>query len=1037
MDIKLLALLVLLSFSLQLNAQPSPPHFHHFRLKNATDQDALLEFKVGITNDPNNSLHNWNPSILPLCNWRGVACSSRRQRVTALNLTGMGLQGSISPFLGNLSFLRLLDLSYNTFHGQIPYQLGNLFRLRKLRLDNNEMEGTIPSSMAACGHLQLLFLSFNHLTGSIPSELSLLTNLEVLRLGYNNLTGTIPAFLANISSLVELKLSGNILHGHIPHDLGLLTQLKVITLAGNQLTGQIPTSISKLASLEELYLWGNQLSGRIPNSLYNCTQLQILQLSQNQLSGIVPMELATLPRLQWLSLFSNQLVSGSTTTLPILTALTNCSLLQHIALHDNHLTGTLPSSIGQLSNKLTYLSLGTNLIGGKLPQQIGNLTNLTVLSLEVNLFIGPIPSALCTLEQLQILYMGGNKFEGSIPTEIGQLTSLGLLSLDQTTLSGQIPHSLGHLPQLRRLYLDGNQLSGNIPASLGDCRTLELLDLSYNRLTGNIPLQVAALPNLAFYFNLSNNLLQGALPLGINKMMMVQAIDISANRLTGVIPSTLGSCIALEYLDLSWNTLEGPIPVSLGELQNLQAMDFFSNKLSGTIPTSLEKLKLLRQLNFSNNNLTGQVPRRGIFTNLSAAALKPGNPGLCGQWIAGLPECPALISHKHSSLPRKVIFPVVGIIAFLIICCLLVGFLWRRNRMRHSIKKILSIKVGPRVITYDELMTATQGFHEANLVGVGSFGRVYKGILNDGTLVVVKVLNMQNEEARMMFNTECKVLRRVRHRNVIKIITSCSNLDFTALVLPFMANGSLDKCLYSDGDECGLNLTQRLKIAVDIAQGMAFLHHHNFVQVVHCDLKPSNVLLDEEMAGRVADFGIARLTCGNSMDSFTSSLALGGSVGYIAPEYGMGGRPSTKGDVYSYGVLLLELLTRRRPTDDMFVEGLNVQKWVTGHFPNRMAEVVDNNLLSVSVESEDSRSRVIKCASELIRVGLACTQDSPRERPTMGDVVERMEIIRAEFSGNPVRASAFGWDISALSASTSAVGSLEVGQSESQASSTL
>eukprot|EP01018_Ginkgo_biloba_P016787 Gb_27632 [translate_table: standard] len=817
MDIKLLALLVLLSCSLQINAYPS-------RLNNVTDQDALLELKAGITNDPNNSLHNWNPSILPLCNWRGVACSSRRQRVTALNLTGMGLQGSISPFLGNLSFLRLLDLSVNTFHGHIPYQLGNLVRLRKLRTQQS-------NRYHPC----------------------------------------------HISSLVDLNLPENRLHGTIPVELGMLSQLNT-------------------------------------------------------------------------------------------------------------------------------LHLGTN-----------NLREL-----------------LHSLQKLETFYMGGNTFEGAIPTEIGHLQSLGHLSLDQNMLSGQIPQSLGLLPQLRRFYLDGNQLSGNIPPSLGECRTLELLDLSYNRLTGNIPLQVAALPNLAFYFNLSNNLLQGALPLEIANMMMVQAIDISANRLTGVIPSTLGSCIALEYLNLSWNTLEGPIPVSLGELQNLHAMDFFSNKLSGEIPTSLEKLKLLRQINFSNNNLTGQVPRRGIFTNLSAAALKPGNPGLCGQWIAGLPECPALTSHKHNSLLRKVIFPVVGIIAFLIICCLLVEFLWRRNCMRHTRKAALTIKVGPRVITYDELMTATQGFHEANLVGVGSFGRVYKGVLNDGTLIAVKVLNMQNEEARMMFHTECKVLRSVRHRNVIKIITSCSNLDFTALVLPFMANGSLNKCLYSDGDEFGLSLTQRLNIAVDIAQGMAYLHHHNFVQIVHCDLKPSNVLLDEEMTGRVADFGIARLTCGNSMDSFTSSLALGGSVGYIAPEYGMGRRPSTKGDVYSYGVLLLELLTRRRPTDDMFVEGLNVQKWVSSHLPNKMTEIVDNKLLSVIAESEDSRSRVIKCVSELIRVGLVCTKEAPQERPTMGEVVERMEIIRAEFGGNPVRTSAFGWDIPTLVGvgGPSAAGNRHVGESD-------
>eukprot|EP01018_Ginkgo_biloba_P027381 Gb_35295 [translate_table: standard] len=854
----------------------------------------------------------------------------------------------------------------------------------------------IPASLSNCTSLQNLYLSVNHLTGHIPPEFGQLSQLLKLSLKQNQLIGQIPICLSNITNLQGLFLHGNQLKGHIPAELG-----------------PIPPCLSQLTNLQELYLWGNRLSGNIPNSLYSCTQLQILVLFDNQLSGTVPLELGKLLLLERLYLNSNQLVSGSSSAfLPILTALTNCHLLQNLALDDNHLTGFLPSSIGHLSTKLSTLELNDNEIRGKIPHQIGNLTNLTVLALQGNLLKGSIPSTLNRFSKIERLSLERNKLEGSIPMEIGQIESLGHLSLQQNMLSGQIPDAIGNLPQLRRLYLSQNQLSGNIPASLGKCRTLEVLDLSYNNLTGNIPPQVAGLPNLVFYLNLSNNFIQGSLPLEISKMVMVQAMDISANQLSGVIPSTqLGSCIALQYLNLSWNALEGPIPNSLGELRNRQDMDFSFNNLSGAIRNSLQKLTVLRLLNFSQNNLSGEVPRRGIFAKLNAAAFMK-NSGLCGPWV-NLPPCPLPTHHDHSLL-KKVLVPVVCI-STLVICSIFVGLFCRHNWLKNA-RKALAIKVGPPMISYQELLTATQGFCEANLVGVGCFGRVYKGVLSDGTMVAVKVLNLQNEEAHPNFARECKVLRRVRYRNIISILTSCSNLDFKSLVIPFMSNGSLNKCLYSNGDHvCGLNLTQRLNIALDIAQGMAYLHHDCFLQVVHCDLKPSNVLLDHNMKALVADFGIARLTCGNSMDSFTSTLGLLGSVGYIAPEYGLGGKPSTKGDVYSYGILLLELLTRKRPTDHMFVEGLNMHKWASADFPNRMMEVVDSELLNVESTGDD---RTSKCLIALMRVGFLCTKELPEERPIMREVVTILERIRGAFVGIG-QTSVFPKDMSSLLASTS------------------
>eukprot|EP00253_Pinus_taeda_P004878 PITA_04878 len=644
-----------------------------------------------------------------------------------------------------------------------------------------------------------------------------------------------------------------------------------------------------------LYQFGNQLSGSIPASLFNCTNLQVIDLGRNQLSGVLPMELGKLMKLQVLDLQNNQLVSGSTLSLPILTALTNCSALHRIDLSFNHLTGQLPFSIGHLSEKLEYLSLGSNELVGEIPPQIGNLSSLTLLELYSNSFTGSIPFSFKMLQRLERLFMGGNNLQGNIPTEIGQLKNLGLLDLQANNLSGKIPDSVASLQQLSYLSLAQNQLSGNIAASLGECRKLILLDLSYNRLTGHIPSEVAGLANLALYINFSNHLLHGIVPSELSKMTMLQAIDISANQLTGYIRNMIGSCEELVYLNLSYNALEGPIPVSL----------------------------------------------------------------------------------------------------VTIVLCLFLGILWRQNHKKHILTKAkASLNVEHQRISYKELITATNKFSDANLLGIGSFGKVYKGLLNDGTMVTVKLLNLEKEGIQKSFDKECKVLEKVRHQNLIRIITSYSDHRMKALVFPLMPNGSLENWLYPTGEvENGLSLIQRLNITIDIAQGMAYLHS---VQVIHCDLKPSNVLLGEDMIGYLIDFGIATICFTNSKDStFTSTHGLKGSVGYIPPKYGLGGRVTTKGDVYSYGIVLLETLTGKKPTHDMFAEGMNLQKWVAHGFPNQVGEVVDRSLLSTSNEED----KELDCLSELISVSLLCTKESPEEQPTMMDIVVTLQNTKEAFIG--------------------------------------
>eukprot|EP00253_Pinus_taeda_P014691 PITA_14691 len=821
-----------------------------------------------------------------------------------------------------------------------------------------------------------------------------MSSLYKINLGSNNLHGRLPSELSMLKVVYHIDVWNNSLTGEIPSSLSNCTNLRNLTLSDNQLSGHIPADLcSKHTRLIGLYLHGNYLSGSIPASLCNCTELHIIELGENQLSGAVPMELGKLTQLQELRLGNNKLISGSTTCLPILTALSNCSFLRVLVLYSNNLTGRLSSSIDQLSTKLEVMYLGRNKLQGEIPPQIGNLTGLTYLGLEMNYFSGAIPS-LIRLQKLERLYLSVNDLQGNIPTEIGHLKRMGLLQLGRNNLSGRIPESLGGLQQLRQLLLAYNQLSGNIPASLGKCVTLERLDLSYNRLSGRIPPEVAGLVNLAFYFNLSNNLLEGPMPLELSKMTKVQAIDISANKLIGSIPSALGSCTALIYLKLSYNALEGLIPASISELQNLQDMDFSSNKLSGEIPISLEKLKMLHHLNFSFNKLTGKVPKSGIFKMLDAAAFM-GNVGLCGSWV-GLPPCSAREHKSHFHLERLII--AVGAGTLIVLLCLFLGIMWKQNH--KTLMATVSLKVAYQRISYRELVTATDEFSDSNLLGVGSFGKVYKGVMNDGTIVAVKLLNLESEGANKSFKRECNVLSRVRHRNLIKIITCCSDLDFKALIFPFMENGSLEKWLYPNiaEDSCALSLIQRLNIAIDIAHGMAYLHHHCFVQVIHCDLKPNNVLLGDDLTAYIIDFGIATICFENSEESAsTSTYALKGSVGYIPPEYGQGGQVTTKGDVYSYGIVLIEMLTRKKPTHTLFAEGMDLRKWVSSCFPNQLEEVVDKILLTSDSRNNTEDNKREICLGQLLRVGLLCTQQSSERRPNMMDVVEKLESIRDTF----------------------------------------
>ncbi|XP_057971000.1 probable LRR receptor-like serine/threonine-protein kinase At3g47570 [Malania oleifera] len=982
----------------------------HPRFDNSTDQDALLSFKSHVTKDPSGVLDGWNPNT-SFCTWPGVLFNPNKNRVTGLSLRNLSLTGTISPHITNLSFLRSLDLQNNSFHGAIPIDIGRLFRLESLILASNHIDGSIPLSLSYCLRLRVVDLSKNRLKGAIPSELGNLSKLQDLRFRSNNLTGSIPFSLGNLSYLNNLILISNNLQGPIPSELGQLTRLQRLKLADNDLSGVIPASLFNMSSLifftlaknrisgrlpsdlfwslpslETLFVGGNLLEGDVPSSLSNASNLEFVDLSTNQFSGQVPL-LWNLPNLLFLSLEINQLVSEGKHGLDFLTSLANSTSLRALSIATNQLTGELPASMGNLSRQLSELFMGENHFEGNIPESIGNLAGLTLLSLELNSFSGKIPSAIGNLQNLQILI------------------------LDLNFLSGSIPESLGNLSHLYELGLSTNSLTGSIPTILLNCQHLQRLDLSINSLDGNIPKEIFGFPSLGVLFNISWNSLTGVLPAEIGNLKMVQNLDISKNNLSGAIPSTVGDCSNLMYLDMSSNSFQGHIPTSLTNLKGIEYIDLSSNNLSGPIPSSLKSLLYLKLLNLSSNRLQGEVPKGGIFLNSSSVFLT-GNSEICG----GIPEfglsaCSTSKNHSHASRKALIIGVIAGstAILFLILFCIFITLYVRRNRQIGSRgTSVISFEGPHRFYSLYDIKSATNNFNDQNLIGEGSFGSVYKGVMRDGTLVAVKVFNMDLHGASKSFLAECEALRNIRHRNLVKILTACSSSTFKALVLQFMPNESLDRWLHHERGEQKkvLTLKQRLEITINVASAMEYLHHECETPVVHCDLKPSNVLLDQDMTAHVADFGLARMLRGTASNHHTSSsVGLKGSIGYIAPEYGFGGNVSTKGDVYSYGIILLEMFTGKKPIEGMFSGEMTLQKWVGAAVQEQVVEILDDGLRECCKEGVVSDS-----LSSILKIGLSCASEAPEDRPDMKDVSAMIKramtmvihgVRRSELHGDP------------------------------------
>lgn len=955
--------------------------------ENSVDLHALLDFHRGITNDPQGAMSNWR-NTTHFCRWNGVNCTTTRPfRVSSLNLTSQKLQGQISSSVGNLTFLQLLDLSNNSFVGTIPL-LNHLQQLWYLSVSDNLLHGNFPDSLTNSSNLAILDLSRNHLTGAIPPRIGNLTKLYGFSLFRNNFTGFIPAALGTITTLTQLDLSENQLSGQIPNELWQMSNMVILALSTNSLTGGFPQILPNISSFQSLTLTANMLSGALPSNIGDSLpSLQFLELGRNTFNGHIPASLG------------------------------NASGLTEIDLPFNYFTGKIPNSFGKLP--LSSLNLGHNKLEARDSESweffdaLANCSDLDVLSLSNNQLEGVIPNSIGNLPiNLQYLLMGGNKLSGIVPPSIGKFHNLIELTLDRNNLTGTIEW-VGKLRSLQHLNLGVNKFIGTIPPSIRNLTKLTFLSLSENDFTGSMPSSLGILQQM-LNLNFSYNKLQGIIPMEFGNLKQLTALDLSSNKFSGQIPETLGNCEQLLTIRIDQNILIGNIPITFSNLNSLTLLNLSHNNLSGQLPDrGVNDLKLLTTLDLSYNHFQGEIPISGIFDNATVVLLD-GNLYLCG----GTKELHMPPCHVVSRRTRtanywvKILIPIFGIMSLILLVYLLLSV--KKTSRRSDINLQTSFGDNFVKVTYKDLAQATRDFSELNLIGRGSYGSVYRGKLKESKMeMAVKVFNLEMRGAERSFMAECEALRSIQHRNLLPIVTACSTVDnvgsiFKALVYEFMPNGNLDMWIHHKGGKEATNrlgLIQRISIVVNIADALDYLHHDCGRPTVHCDLKPSNILLDEDMNALLGDFGIARFYVNPEATwaGSTTSVGVKGTIGYIPPEYGRGGHTSTSGDVYSFGIVLLEVLTSKRPTDPMFADGLDMINFVENSFPYQIYHIIDAHLVeqckNLAQEKMVSDNEIYQCLSALLQVALCCTRSLTSERLNMKQVATKMHAIKTSLLG--------------------------------------
>ncbi|XP_057416594.1 probable LRR receptor-like serine/threonine-protein kinase At1g74360 [Lotus japonicus] len=955
----------------------------------------------------------------------------RCQKLVHLNLSHNILDGVLN--LTGFTGLETLDLSMNRFQGELglnfnfPAICGNLVTLN---VSGNNLTGGVGDGFDQCHKLQYLDLSTNNLSGGMWMRFARLRQFSVAE---NHLTETVPseAFPSNCS-LELLDLSQNGFVGEAPKGVANCKNLTILNLSSNNFTGDIPIEMGSISGLKALYLGGNNFSRDIPETLVNLSNLVFLDLSRNRFGGDIQEIFGKFNQVSFLLLHSNSYTGGLRSS-----GILTLPKVERLDLSFNNFSGPLPAEISQMSS-LKFLMLSHNQFNGSIPPEFGNMTHLQALDLSLNNLSGAIPPSLGNLNSLLWLMLADNSLTGGIPPELGNCSSLLWLNLANNRLTGKFPPELSQIGRNAMITFESNRQNDRITAGSGECLAMKrwipadyppfsfVYDILtrkncrglWDKLLKGYGIFPFCTPGSSFqtaqisgYVQLMGNQLSGEIPSEIGSMVNFSMLHLGYNNFSGKLPPQLGG-IPLVVLNMTRNKFSGEIPSELGNMKCMQMLDLSFNNFSKTFPTSLNRLAQLNKFNISYNPfISGPVPSTGQFVTFDKYAYI-GDPLLIlPRFIENTTNNRNTTLQKDHKRQTKLsvflvfvaitlVFMVVGLLT--IVICVLVkspsdepGYLlketakeWHELTSSGSSSPWLSdtvkvIRLNKTVFTYDDILKATGSFSERRIIGKGGFGTVYRGVFPDGKEVAVKKLQREGLEGEKEFKAEMEVLSGDGfgwpHPNLVTLYGWCLNGSQKILVYEYIQGGSLEDLVT---DRTRFSWKRRLQVATDVARALVYLHHECYPSIVHRDVKASNVLLEKDGKAKVTDFGLARVV--DVGDSHVSTM-VAGTVGYVAPEYGQTWQATTKGDVYSFGVLVMELATARRAVDGGEECLVEWARRVTRHGSSRRSVPV--LLMGTGLVGG------VEEMGELLRIGVKCTSEVPHARPNMKEVLAMLVKI--------------------------------------------
>ncbi|XP_030473600.2 leucine-rich repeat receptor protein kinase HPCA1-like isoform X1 [Syzygium oleosum] len=876
---------------------------------------------MGLMSEWQNTPPNWVGTDPCGDAWDGIGCTN--SRITSITLSSMGLTGSLSGDIGQLFELQILDLSYNKgLTGSLPVRIGNLMKLTSLIL-------------VGCGF-----------SGQIPNSIGSLQNLVFLSLTSNRFSGLIPATIGNLSGLYWLDL------------------------ADNQLTGSIPVSNGSNPGLDML------------------RHTKHFHFGQNQLSGTIPSQL-----------FSSEMH------------------LIHVLFDNNQLTGSIPSTLG-LVQSLEVVRFDRNFLSDAVPGNLNNLTSVRELLLSNNGLTGPLPN-LAGMKALNYLDLSNNSFDATdFPSWIPTLHSLTTLILEHTQLRGGLPVFLFSIFSLQSVVLKNNQLNGTLDIGTSHSNQLQLIDLQINFIdnfkqsttgysvevilignpvcqeTGAAGLSYCTIPqsNTSSYSTPPNN----CIPAVCNSNQTSSPNCKCSYPYTGTLVfrapsfSGLGNSTYFEILASSmmifFQSYQLPVDIVSLSYPHKDSSDYLELNLA-VFPsegvsfnrTSINSIGfVLSNQTYKPSKLFGPFYFIGhqytyfAEVQVPTASKKSSNIGVIVGAAAGgfvLLSLLALVGiyafrqKKRAEKATEQSNPFVN---------------WDPNKSSGSIPQLK----GARWFCLEELKKYTNNFSEANEIGSGGYGKVYRGTLPTGTLVAIKRAQQGSMQGGTEFKNEIELLSRVHHKNLVSLVGFCFEQGEQLLVYEFLPNGTLKESL-SGKSGIRLDWARRLKVAIGAARGLAYLHELANPPIIHRDIKSTNILLDDHLNAKVADFGLSK-PMGDGESSHVSTQVKG-TMGYLDPEYYMTQQLTEKSDVYSFGILMLELLTARRPIE-------------RGRYIVREVRVVmdkDKDLYNLQgiLDPAIGLGTSLKGLERFVELAMRCVEDSGVDRPTMGEVVKEIENI--------------------------------------------